>query len=364
MAVIMLALVSALSAAKPAPFTIASITLHDQALAGAHDVQLAGNLAFVPGKWQSLSIIDIADPKKPKLLWFKNDTEIPDAETVLVSGDTLLLGTRDFLTINIADPRRPVFLGKISGQPKIDRINGMVRVADHVLAANKSGYIDAFDVGDVKQPGLFGALETKREFDVVSPHDIDRYGDYVVIADPRGFKPPTGKLALFRVFEKGELLPVETWTLAGQVESKALIGGNRVQVKGAFAYVAGSVTPTAAHEVKAHMTVVELSEPTQPEVVAELPFPDLRGPNGLTIAGDVVFCAGGQTVTAYEISNPQQPRLLASQNFPKYRETKRSDNYHDLVYRDGYLYVTAQSDNGFLILKLNDSSLRKLAETN
>ena len=65
-----------------------------------------------------------------------------------------------------------------------------------------------------------------------------------------------------------------------------------------------------------------------------------------------------------KISNPQQPRLLASQNFPKYRETKRSDNYHDLVYRDGYLYVSAQSDNGFLILKLNDSSLRKLAETN
>jgi hypothetical protein len=351
-------------AAKPDPFSIVSITLHDEALAGAHDVQLAGNLAFVPGKWQSLSIIDIANPSKPKILWFKNDPEILDSETVMVSGDTLLLGTRDFLTLNIANPRQPLILGKVSEQPKIDRINGMVRFGNHILAANKSGYIDAIDVSDVKHPRLSGAFETKKKLDIESPHDIDRFGDHVVIVDPRRFRPPSGKLALFKVVEKGKLLPVERWTLAGQVESRKLIGANRVQVKGSFAYVAGSVTPKSANDVKPHMTVVDLHDPTQPTIVAELPFPDLRGPNGLTVAGDVVFCAGGQTVAAYDISNPLYPRLLASQNFPKYREALRTDNYHDLIHRDGNLYVSAQSDNGLLILKVSAPDIRKLTETN
>jgi hypothetical protein len=53
-----------------------------------------------------------------------------------------------------------------------------------------------------------------------------------------------------------------------------------------------------------------------------LPFPDRRGPNGLTVAGNVVFCAGGQTVAAYDIRDPKHPPVLASQSFPKYRKDK------------------------------------------
>ena len=40
----------------------------------------------------------------------------------------------------------------------------------------------------------------------------------------------------------------------------------------------------------------------------------------------------------------------------------RYDNGHDLVYRDGYLYVTAQNDSRFGILKVNDARVRALAE--
>jgi len=113
------------------PFSIASMTLHDEALAGAHDVELSGDIAFVPGKGQSLSIIDISNPEKPEILWFKHDKEIPDSETVLPVGDYLLLGTKDFLTLNVRDPRNPVILKKISDRPKIDRINGLIKVGQH-----------------------------------------------------------------------------------------------------------------------------------------------------------------------------------------------------------------------------------------
>jgi hypothetical protein len=46
-------------------FSLVSMTLHNEALAGAHDVELSGDIAYVPGKWNSFSIIDISNPKIP-----------------------------------------------------------------------------------------------------------------------------------------------------------------------------------------------------------------------------------------------------------------------------------------------------------
>ncbi len=348
------------------PFSIASMTLDEEALARAHDVELSGNIAYVPGKQNSLSIIDISDPVAPEILWYLNDPGIPDSETVLPIGDKLLLGTKDFLTLDVKDPRNPVILKKVSDRSRIDRINGMIKVGSSVFAANKSGFVDLFDVSDFSNPYLVGALETKDRFSLSLPHDIDRLGDHIVIVDPNGFKPPVGKIGVLKVMDDGVVMPLEDWKLVGMVEDQALIGANRVQVKGTFAFIGGSLTVEASAKAGPdfnRMAVVDLADPGNPAVVASLPFGDIRGPNGLTIAGDVVFCAGGQTVTAYDISQPTKPVLLGTQSFPVYKKRERTDNYHDLIYRDGYLYISAQTDYGFLILKVNDKRIRDLADS-
>jgi hypothetical protein len=81
----------------------------------------------------------------------------------------------------------------------------------------------------------------------------------------------------------------------------------------------------------------------------------------LTIAGDVLFLAGGQTVEAIDIRNPARPVKLASfkclEAFPAGR-----DSAHDLVYRDGYLYVTGQNDNCLCILRVDSPLIRELAQ--
>tara|TARA_R110000850_G_scaffold84956_11_gene182398 strand:+ start:527 stop:1657 length:1131 start_codon:yes stop_codon:yes gene_type:complete len=365
--------IGALSAATAGdPFSIVSMTLHDEALSRAHDVELSGTLAFVPGKDQSLAIIDVSDPANPEIIWYKHDSEIPDSETVLPLGDHLLLGTRDFLSIDISDPGNPKILKKIEGLPAIDKINGMILVGDHAITANKSGFITAFDVSDLKNPILFGAFETKDQFQLDKPHDIDRHQDHIIIVDPAGFAPPSGKLGIFKAIENNQLLPVEQWTLQGTLESEFLIGANRIQVSGSYAIVCGSFSPegrdAAAEAGITHlspaMTVINISDVTDPKVAASLPFPDFRGPNGLTLAGKVAFCAGGQAVAAYDISDPEAPTLIGAQSFPRYKtDAIKSDNYHDLIYRDGLLYVSAQCDNGFLILKVEDQNIRKLADS-
>ena len=42
---------------------------------------------------------------------------------------------------------------------------------------------------------------------------------------------------------------------------------------------------------------------------------------------------------------------------------RKTDNAHDLIYRDGHLYVSCQSDDSFMILKINDEQILSLAES-
>jgi hypothetical protein len=349
-------------------FSVASELVHEEAFAGAHDVELSGDLAFVPGKKGAIAVVDIADPKQPELLWFRQDMEtFSDSETVLPVGKHLLLGTRDFHSLDVSDPKNPSILKTISDRDRIDRINGMVKRGDHVFAASKAGWIDVFDISDIGFPTLFGALEVREQHDLRTPHDIDAFDDYVVVVDPVRFSGPVGKLAIFKVRDpKGQLLPVDQWKLEGLVEGEELIGANRVQVSGSFAVTAGSWTPSARKEQDADvspcMGVVDISNPRKPRIVASVPFSDFRGPNGLTIAGKLVFLAGGHTIEAVDISDPRSPVKLGSQKLNELSDEQ--DNAHDLVYRDGYLYVSCQTENRFMILKVNDKRIRKLASHN
>ena len=50
-----------------AAFSVAAVLVHKQAFDRPHDVELQGDLAFVPGKGGSLAIVNVSDPTKPRL---------------------------------------------------------------------------------------------------------------------------------------------------------------------------------------------------------------------------------------------------------------------------------------------------------
>lgn len=351
-------------------FSVAAVLTDEIALDRPHDIELQGVLAFVPGKGGSLAIIDVSDPKSPKIIWHRrHPSELDDAETVLPIYGRLFLGTNDFHSIDISDPRKPVFQFRISDRKQLARINGMVRHDQWVFAAGKHGWLHAFDISDPKQPTLAGVANIRSRFDVGYPHDIDLFGHHVVVPDPAGFdrSKKSGKLALVRVFDNRtkQPLPAEKWTLTGIVVSKELAGANRVQVLGKHAFVGASTRAGGGMFV-----VVDLSDPSSPRQVATLPFApnDGWGPNGLTVADNVVFLAGGQSVEAIDIREPTRPKKLASQRFPKElanadpRYKGGGDSGHDLVYRDGYLYVTGQNDHCLLILRVESKQIRDFAQ--
>lgn len=342
-------------------FSVAAVLFDDTALAKPHDVELQGSLALVPGKGGSIAIIDVADPAKPHILWHRQEERrLRNAETVLPLGHYLLLGTNDLISIDISNPRAPQFCKTVSDRTRISRINGMVKRGDYVFAAGKDGWIDVFDVSDPGSPILVGARNTRSSGELGWPHDIDVYGDYIVVVDPAGFgrRDLPGKVGIYRVAHPVtcELIPVTGWEQVGVLANYDLVGANRVQVAGTYAFVAASQPDKPGKVV-----VVDISDPARPAQVAALSFSDARGPNGLTIAGSVLFLAGGQTIEAVEITEPTRPVKLASykclQAFPAGR-----DSAHDLVYRDGYLYVTGQNDNCFCILRVNSPRIRELTK--
>ncbi len=353
------------SAADERPFSVVSVLTHQHAFDRPHDIELQGDLAFVPGKGGSLAIVDIKNPRQPRIVWHRHDPdELEEAETVLLAKDRLYLGTHDFHSIDITDSGQPVFQAHITDRSRMLRINGMVRRGDTILTACKDGWLNAVDVSLAAEPRLVGGRNIREEYGVGWPHDVDLYQQYAVVPDPQrfGLLEELGKLAVIRVWDPAanRLLPSEDWELVGLVSSNELIGANRVQVSGHHAYVGASTTETGNG---GQFIVVDVSTPSSPRQIAAVPFAedDGRGPNGLTIAGQVVFLAGGQSVEAIDVSDPSRPMKLAGQRFKKELAGAR-DSGHDLIYRDGYLFVTGQNDHCLLTLRVESQRIRDLAD--
>lgn len=349
------------------PLELVGVLDDEQALNRPHDVELQGNVAYVPGKGGSLALIDISDPANPELLSALMDAVgLEDAETVLPMGDVLLLGARDFLSVDVRDPAHPKILKRISDRPRIDKINGMALSGRHVFTANKTGFVTVFDVSDPADPKYVDALDTTARGGLEKPHDIAVSGDRIIVVDAALTSPANVRMYRVREAGTGRLLPSRDWEIEGAIPTSEQLrfdlgGANRVAVAGRHAYVGAFG--------RDRVGVIDIGDPRSLVQVANMPCCDIDA-TGMTVSGQVLFVSGGECVEAIDISEPSRPVSLAQYRagelFPTRRiefgGATRYDNGHDLVYRDGYLYVTAQNDHRFGVLKVNDPRLLRLAE--
>lgn len=352
------------------PLRVVAVLADDGALAGAHDVELQGRYAYVCGKGGSLSVIDVVDPTRPKIVWSQRDlSRYEDPEVVHVVGQTLYLGSRDFASFDVTDPERVRPLGSLADRRQIDRLNGFARRDKWIFAANKEGRIVAFDVGRPERPELFGSLDVAARDGLGKPHDAAWLGEHLAVVDPAGFgrRETPGQIGVYQVFdaETKAALPADRWRLLGRAASSQLVGGNRIRTIGKFAFVAASISPQATNRERKRpgLAIVDFTNMADAQVAAWVAFADDRGPNGIEVAGNVVFLSGGQTVAAVDVSDPRRPELLASLRAVElFRGDPGNDDGHDLVYRNGYLYLTGQTSHSFGVVQVVDDRIRKLAE--
>jgi hypothetical protein len=266
-------------------------------------------------------------------------------------GRICLLGTHELLSLDIGDPRRPRIVARIS-DPRIRAINGFALWKHYVFSANKGGHVVVFDVRDPANPVLHDALDLNARAGQQRPHDVAVYGNRIVVVDGCGFL--SNHVTVYRVADDGAdtLLPADEWKVEGQLSNDPnLVGCNRVEVFDHYALVGCNRPHTFA--------VVDLTDPKRLEQVVNIPTADGH-PDGLTVSGNVLFVGAGQTVEAIDITDPRRPRSIAWWR-PLEIFSKGRDNAHDLVYRDAYLYVTAQNDNIFGILKVTNQKVLELA---
>ena len=154
------------------------------------------------------------------------------------------MGTRDFLAVDVSDPAKPKILKRVSDRPRIDYINAMVIRGEHVLTANKSGYITVFDVSEPANPAFVDSFDARARGGLRSPHDIalvGDHGDHIVVVnagDAGDFEEQSEvNVRVFGVADPAthQLLPVSEWTIEGLIRNEGkladnLSGANRVAV--------------------------------------------------------------------------------------------------------------------------------------
>ena len=338
--------------------------LHDEtAFNGAHDVEVDSGFAYVSGKGGSLATLNVKQAAAPNLLWSTRDPQAyEDAESVLpLRANQLLVGTRDVLLFDVSSRSKPKLLASLTDRKHIDKINGFALLNDIAFGANKEGHIIAVDVSVPDELKLFGSRNARELDSLSSPHDAALAGDLLLIVSPEGFgrnsKP--GKVAIYRVADARthRAFPADQWELVSTLVDKRLAGANRVMTRGHFAYIGSSLhtNDERTDDLKSCVSVVDLSDPAKPLLRASIGFPDSRGPNGLEVAGTIVYAAGGQTVQAIDVSNSDKfvelSHITSSVAFPG-----GADDAHDLVYRDGYLFVTAQTSHSLVVLRVGEDA--------
>lgn len=359
--------------APPPGLTLAAVLSDRDGFAGAHDIEIREGIAFVAGKGGSIAIVDVRQPGAPKLLWSARDSVgYEDSETVLpLEGNRLLVGTRDVLLFDVSLPDRPRLITRLHRRPEIDTINGFARLSHTVYGANKFGHVFALDVSVPDQLKFLGSRNAQELDGLGSPHDVAVLGDFLVVVSPQGFgrdRKQPGAVAIYRIanqatgFEatgyrvaSGRMLTPDQWTLVGKIEHLRLAGANRVVTRGKFAFIGSSLTDTADRSEgrSGTVAVIDLTDPAKPQLRGLVKFPDHRGPNGLEVAGSLVFAAGGKSVQVVDVADPANPREVATFSsadvFPG-----GTDDGHDLVYHAGHLFITGQRTHALVVLKLSD----------
>ncbi len=337
------------------PLQVVSVLQHHQGLCRPHDIEVQGSLAFVAGKGGSVAIVDVAQRQQPRLLWWEyNPKKLEDAQTVLPRPGVLLLGARDVLAWDISNPAKPVKTGQLTERRRVDRINGMALRGNFAFTANKTGWVSVIDLTEPQNPRLQDALDVRAHGELVSPHDIAAWDDYIAVVSQSS--KSTYKFRVYQVADPNshDLLACNAWKVCGGIDRKDLLGANRVMVSAGFAYLACS-----QHD-NFQLGVIDVRTPEHPRHVTTLPFAG-QYPTGLTVAGQVLFAAGGQSIQALDVSHPSTPRTLAVLHTEEVFPTGR-DNAHDLVYHAGHLFVTAQNDDQIGIIQVADDRIRRLAE--
>lgn len=262
-----------------------------------HHVAVDGNMAYVAYSFyetgvhatNGLLLIDISDAAAPVVAGsFVSDgganfsyADMPWDELAVSGGTAFVLNAfvGDIHLVDVTDPALPSYIGQLDtpGQGVTD-----FRVADDVLFVVNgwSEQLKIYDVSDPQQPVVTGEVLLPQTADFVEVTAATvivgtNYGGLFCVEanDPRRY-PAIGVLAM--------------------------PSARDMAVAGAHAFVATG----------GGLSVLDISTPTNPSVIAALPTEALT--SCVLLSGETLFLGGSDVLYLLDVRRPQQPTIISS----------------------------------------------------
>jgi len=220
--------------------------------AAVGDIAVSGGIACMTLQDIGLVTFDVTDPGNPVRL---GTAKVSDLSDLVISGGYAYIagGNGTSITIvDIRDPSAPVVVGS-GGSNLPSRKIAVGNGYAYLYSGPQARWIDIIDVRDVSHPYAAGSLQIERSLIAMAVH-----GDYLYIL--RRWEGGPGNCFTVKDISN-PLMPVTTgWTAT-------LSEGSDMRVVGRYAYLDDS-----------HLTVIDVSDPTNPRIVANACAPKTHGP--------------------------------------------------------------------------------------
>lgn len=363
---------------------------------GFHTV-LADNgsgVVFGCGIDGQLVAADFASPTEPVLRGVVSGESMVQARTLLWDRQhRLVVANRDFLVYQHPDANTPFELvanvsTALSGRPSRNPhgslggdngINGAVIVSDMhgtelLVGAAMPGLLVVAALGPRPRPLGSCNMTAWPDPGLVKAMDIDQYRPaadlapllVVVSAEDRNL------LAIMHLTASADnttFSAPEKWKATGTLPASVLStvgwaasgrGCNRVRVHHASRRAVFSCF--GGGHGHASVGFVDLTVPTQPRLMAAVPFVTEQ-PTGMLVVGDVVFVAGGRDVMAFDMAAkvaPTEPAPVLATCGAACASVAHDtgQNLHSMSYRSQqgrhYIFMSAQIDNAIGVVEILD----------
>ncbi len=287
-------------------------------------IDVVGNTAYLTTEHEGMLIIDVSTPSTPALL---GSYTVPGFGffDISVVGSTAYLVDNEYLRIvDVSSPTAPAQLG-IYNSPL--RASGVAVDGDFAYVADHHSGMDIVDITDPSTPIEAWVLDTEDGRDVT----VD--GAYAYLAD--------GAWGGLKIIDLGT--NPKAMYLAGRYSQTAT--PLKVAVSGDYAYVATRFAPD--------MSVVDISDPTAPEVVANWGATAYYSDaSDIAVSGNRAYIADNP-IQILDITNPLTPSLIGELDYCCTDAIAVSGNY---------LYLAARQA-GLVIVDISNPSVPSIVST-
>ncbi|MFT7533759.1 MAG: hypothetical protein ACI9FD_004801 [Gammaproteobacteria bacterium] len=307
----------------------APVNLGSYAIDTVNDVELYGDYLLVAAGDGGLVILDLANPIAPQVA-ATVPTAVSSVSTVTAVGSLALVGLADgtLIVVDITDPTLPSILGDINVGSPIEDIEVDNNVA--YIAATFGG-VQIVDISDPALPVWLGNIPSSTGI-----YAIELVGSLAYVNE---------RLNGMYVFDiSTPAAPVELGFTA--VAGPQFMSG--LDVDGQFAYTAGGQ----------HLTTIDISDPTNPLVVAQA-YVD-GSAQGVIVSENVgyVITAYSSSLNVFDVSNSLVAPVIGAIDLP---------GGGGNPYIHGDLALVASNNEGFEIVDISDisnpTSLAVMAQT-